>query len=178
METQNRYEGIRTVHPNRLTPLGIAILAVIAIVLILLLLYFFPRPIYIDLTMNGAEVTKDGTVSETGDIVIKARLDDYLFKIDEFYLTGLQLPNGETVELLTMQHCDLSNIEFLELHWTGFAWHDPDAIPYRSDFGHIYFIRDRKEWAVELDGRVYMGKVLDALSWNAVIGRFEFLLDD
>jgi len=98
MNQENCFEGIRTVHPNRLTPKGIVILVVIGILLLALALYLIPWPERVSFRTTGAEIDRYGNVKGEGEYVVEGWRYHFLFKRDEFRLTHLQLPNIELGE--------------------------------------------------------------------------------
>lgn len=95
MYQEDRYAGIRTVHPNRLKPRGIFILCLIGILLFFLALYHIPWPERVELEMYGAEVDAQGNELATGIMVIEGWRYHYLFQDDRLQLTHLELPNFE-----------------------------------------------------------------------------------
>ena len=98
MKEENRYEGIRTVHPNRLKPRGMVILCLIGVLLLGLALYYIPWPERVEFHSTGAELDRTGNIIAEGDYVVEGWRYHYLFKSDEFRLTHLQLPNVELGE--------------------------------------------------------------------------------
>lgn len=103
MEKENRYKGIRTVHPNRLTPKGIVILILIGILLLALALYFIPWPERMELQMNGAKVDTQGNVITEGEIVVEGWRYHYLFQSDKFRLTKIELPGVKIKWIVDVQ---------------------------------------------------------------------------
>lgn len=98
MENENRHNEIRTVHPNRLTPKGIVILAVITILLLALALYLIPWPARVVLRTTGAEVDSVGNVIAEGNFVLEAQYQQSPDHEISFTLTHLELPNLEVLE--------------------------------------------------------------------------------
>lgn len=93
MEQENRFEGIRTVHPNRLKPQGIVILCLIGVLLLGLALYHIPLPERVELVMRGGEVDAQGNEVAAGAIIVEGWRYRYLLQEDRLQLNHLELPN-------------------------------------------------------------------------------------
>lgn len=94
---------MRSVHPNRLTPKGIAILAVIGLLLLALGLYFLPWPERVELRMNGAKVDRQGNAITEGEIIFEGWRYHYLFQSDKFKLTKVDLPDVQIGSIIDAQ---------------------------------------------------------------------------
>ncbi len=139
MENENRHNEIRTVHPNRLTPMGIIIIVLVGVMLLGLAVHHIPIPRQIDVLLPGAEVTKEGTVIKDGVISLEGIYYDYLFQDDRFNATNLELPNIEVDSMIEFSngHPHVINGPMeADFIWTTLGFYTPNSID--SNFANVF----------------------------------------
>lgn len=132
-------------------------IVIIALVVLALAVCILPWPTHIQLTLYGAEMNADGSIIQTGEIVIDAWLYNYLFRRDEFHVKELQLPDHDTG--INIQEIDtfFQHFESADFYQARFAWWRPAENSEWINQGVIHFSDDQHNWAVKLNNRIFIG---------------------
>lgn len=69
----------------------ISVIIVVTVLAVAAAVRYLPFPTRVNISLHGAEVTKNGTVLEEGEIVIKGWRLNYLFRTDEFEATEFRI---------------------------------------------------------------------------------------
>lgn len=176
MENKNRYEGIRTVHPNRLTKRGVTILTIIGILLLAFALYYLPWPTHIQYSMPGAEVDLEGNVIDSGVMVIEGWVYNYLFQRDQFKLTHLELPNHQVGQIYDFSYY-LGKMYPYSVYMT-YAWIEFSEDAYSTDYiTHIFLTEDRSCWCIEVADQIYVGTTVPNADYDEIMDFWDELID-
>lgn len=150
-------------------------LLVILLIILLIAVCTLPWVTRIELTMEGAEVSPDGTVISSGEFTLHGRIYDYLFQDTIFKLDALHIPNLEIGGIIEqtfpiMEYPDL----FLTNVWVELPEYTSN---YNLYIGTLLFPEDRSFWVLEVTGRIFIGSVHVDASYAAIIEQCGPLLE-
>lgn len=174
---ENKYEGIRSVHPNRLKPRGVAILAVIGILLLALALYYLPWPTHIQCSMPGAEVDLEGNVIASGVMGIEGWVYNYLFQHDEFKLTHLELPNRQVGQIYDLSYFLGKMYPYSDIYMTN-ARIELSEYTSKNDYtAHIFLSEDQSCWVTVVTGRIFVGTTTPNADYDEIMDFWDDLIN-
>ena len=146
------------------------IIILVAITIILfILLYAVPLPRQVDLTLSGAEISPDGTVIETGDMVISGKIYNYILQGKrEFRLEKLELPNREVGKIneMTTTITDTALGFSYTQGWFELPEYTSDWYTYIAS---ILIASDESYWIVEVTDRIFIGTVSPDADYAAIL---------
>lgn len=150
-----------------------AFLILVVCCVLLLVVCVFPLPIRTDLTMNGAEITKDGSIAQTGTITLDITLYHYLFRSDEVKINDIQIldlgitstPYTFTVSGPT-EHRDICEV-ICTLQKPGST---DDLNSYL-----FYNLQDPAFTIIKTDQRLFVGSVLSEPDYLGILEQYEEL---
>ena len=147
------------------------------LLVLLLLLYAIPLPRQMELKLSGVEISPDGTVIETGEMVISGKIYNYILQGKrEFRLEELALPNREVgkINKLTPTITDTG----LGFSYTQGWFELPE---YTSDWNtyiaSILIASDESYWIVEVTDRIFIGTVSPDADYAAILEQCGDLLN-
>lgn len=148
-------------------------LLMITSILVVLMACLLPWPVHIVLTVPGAEVNWDGTVIESGEMVIDAWMYSYLLKPDELQIKTLQVPCQEAPRIVNAELSPLVHTNPKDSCSAVFTtWGSEGKAEWHPAQGKLYFTTDRCSWVVLLDDRVFVGSALEDDDYSAIIAGF------
>lgn len=151
-------------------------LLVILLIILIIAVCTLPWVTRIELTMEGAEVSPDGTVISSGEFILHGRIYDYLFQGTIFKLDALQIPNREVGRIIEQ------TFPIIEMHSELFLTHIwvelPEYASYNNwYFGTLLFPEDRSYWVLEVTDRIFIGSAEQNADYAAILEQCAPLLD-
>lgn len=143
-------------------------LAVLLLILLLIAVCFFPRVTRIEVFMQGAEVSPDGTVIASGSFVLEGRIYDYLLREDAFKLYALQVPNRELGNIIDQAFpiWETASSLFHTRFWVTLPEYTSENNWYTGD---LIFPENQNWWVLQLTDRIFIGSNQSNCDYAAIL---------